>query len=135
VAVDSVGCPRGGPVVLRGVEFDNNAASLKPESLSVLDGVADDLRKHPRLRVELQGHTDSRGADAYNLNLSQRRALSVRDYLVGRGVNPDQLVAKGYGETQPIADNDTPEGRAENRRVVMSVLENPGNAPVQNQGN
>jgi len=131
VAVDSVGCPRGGPVVLRGVGFATNSATLTPESLPVLDGVAEDLRKHPRLRVELQGHTDSSGADAYNLDLSQRRAESVRNYLMAQGVAGTQLVAMGYGETEPIADNTTSEGRAENRRVVMRVIDNPGNAPVQ----
>jgi OOP family OmpA-OmpF porin len=131
VAVDSTGCPRGGPVVLRGVGFATNSATLTPGSLPVLDGVAEDLRKYPRLRVELQGHTDSSGADAYNLDLSQRRAESVRNYLMAQGVSGTQLVATGYGETEPIADNTTSEGRADNRRVVMRVLENPGNAPVQ----
>ena len=134
VAVDNAGCPRGGPVVLRGVDFATNSATLKPESLSVLDGVADDLKQHPRLLVELQGHTDSSGADAYNLDLSQRRAESVRNYLLAQDVRPDQLVARGYGESQPIADNTTAAGRAENRRVVMHVLENPGNAEVEGGG-
>jgi OOP family OmpA-OmpF porin len=133
VAVDAVGCPRTGPVVLRGVGFDSNAATLTPESRPELDGVAEDLRKHPRLRVELQGHTDSRGAEVYNFDLSQRRADAVRNYLITLGVSPDQLVARGYGETQPIADNETAEGRAENRRVVMSVIDNPGNAEVKGE--
>jgi OOP family OmpA-OmpF porin len=131
VAVDSKGCPRGGPVVLRGVEFGFNAATLTESSRPLLDEVAADLKQHPRLRVELQGHTDSKGAESYNLDLSQRRADSVRDYLIAQGVNPLQLVARGYGESQPIADNSTDLGRAENRRVVMHVLENPGNADVE----
>ncbi|HET9863667.1 MAG TPA: OmpA family protein [Steroidobacteraceae bacterium] len=133
VQVDDRGCPRE-PVILRGVDFESNAATLKPESRPVLDEVAADLKKHPQLRVELQGHTDSRGADAYNLDLSQRRANSVRDYLVSQGVNPGQLVPKGYGETQPIADNATASGRAENRRVVMRVLANPTNVDVEGGG-
>lgn len=133
VAVDSSGCPRGGPVVLRGVGFATNSATLTPESLPILDGVAADLRKYPRLRVELQGHTDSSGADAYNLDLSQRRAEAVRNYLIAQNVAGLQLEARGYGESEPIADNGTREGRAENRRVVMRVLENPGNAPVQGE--
>jgi outer membrane protein OmpA-like peptidoglycan-associated protein len=133
VQVDDRGCPRE-PVILRGVDFEFNAATLKPESRPVLDEVAADMKKHPRLRVELQGHTDSKGADAYNLDLSQRRANSVRDYLVSQGVNPGQLVAKGYGETQPIADNATESGRAENRRVVMRVLDNPTDVEVEGGG-
>ena len=131
VVVDSNGCPRPERVVLRGVEFATNSATLTAGSRPVLDGVAEDLRKTPRLRVELQGHTDSRGADAYNLDLSQRRADSVRDYLIAMGVNPTQLVARGYGETEPIADNATDLGRAENRRVTMRVLENPANVEVE----
>jgi OOP family OmpA-OmpF porin len=130
VAVDSAGCPRG-RVVLRGVGFATNSATLTPESRPALDAVAADLRKYPRLRVELQGHTDSSGADAYNLDLSQRRAESVRNYLIAQGVPGTQLEARGYGETEPIADNTTAAGRAENRRVAMHVLANPGNADVE----
>ena len=133
VTVDDRGCPRE-PVILRGVDFEFNSATLKPESRPVLDEVAIDLKKHPLLRVELQGHTDSKGADAYNLDLSQRRANSVRDYLISQGVNPGQLMAKGYGETQPIADNATESGRAENRRVVMRVLDNPNKVDVEGGG-
>jgi len=83
--------------------------------------------------VELQGHTDSRGADAFNLELSQRRAESVRDYLIAQGVSGTRLEAKGYGETQPIADNTTKVGQQENRRVVMKVIANPNNAEVQGE--
>ena len=135
MAVDSSGCPRKEPVVLRGVSFATNSATLTPGSLPVLDAVAEDLRKYPRLRVELQGHTDSSGADAYNLDLSRRRAESVLNYLVAQGVSGTQLEARGFGESEPIADNGTSEGRADNRRVVMRVLENPGNAPVQGGAN
>lgn len=135
VAVDSSGCPRRDPVVLRGVGFATNSSTLTPGSLPVLDGVAEDLRKYPRLRVELQGHTDSSGADAYNLDLSQRRADSVRNYLMAQGVSGTQLEARGYGESEPIGDNATSEGRADNRRVVMRVLENPGNARVEGGAN
>lgn len=132
VAVDQNGCPRE-KVVLQGVEFATNSATLTAASRPVLDEVAADMKRYPRLKVELQGHTDSRGADAYNLDLSQRRADSVRDYLIAQGVNGTQLLAKGYGEAQPIADNATDLGRLQNRRVVMSVLENPGNAEVEGE--
>jgi len=83
--------------------------------------------------VELQGHTDSRGADAYNLELSERRADSARDYLIAEGGSGTRLVAKGYGETQPIADNNSAAGRAQNRRVVMRVIANPNNAVIQGE--
>jgi len=82
---------------------------------------------NPGLKVELQGHTDSKGSDAYNLNLSQKRAEEVVKYLLAKGVSPEQLKAKGYGETQPIAKNenadgsDNPEGRKLNRRTVLKV--------------
>jgi OOP family OmpA-OmpF porin len=134
VAVDAYGCTRKGSITLEGVTFEYNSATLKPESRSSLDAVATDLKKYPRLKLELQGHTDSKGPDAYNLKLSQQRADSVRTYLLDQGVPAGALVAKGYGETQPIADNKTDEGRALNRRVVMYVIDNPGDVDVKGQG-
>jgi len=132
VVVDEKGCPLE-PVILRGVAFETASATLTTGSRPVLDAVAQDLKLHPRVQVELQGHTDSRGADAYNLELSQRRADSVRDYLIAQGVSGTRLTAKGYGETQPVADNATAAGRAENRRVVMKVTANPNNAEIKQQ--
>jgi len=93
--------------------------------------VAADQVKYPKLRIEVQGHTDSTGSERYNLQLSQRRAEAVREYLIAQGVAPGQVEARGYGEMQPIADNSTAEGRARNRRVVMRVLENPGHVEVE----
>jgi OOP family OmpA-OmpF porin len=121
-------------ITIEGVNFAFNKADLTADSRPILDGVADGLKKHPRVRVEIQGHTDSIGKPAYNLKLSQRRAESVRSYLVMDGVPDDQLVAKGYGETQPVASNKDEEGRAKNRRVVMYVLSNPGDISVKGQG-
>jgi OOP family OmpA-OmpF porin len=134
VSVDANGCPLKGKVTLEGVTFETNSATLTGQSDTVLNKVADDLKKHPRLKVELQGHTDSVGSDAYNQKLSARRAAAVRDYLVQQGVSPTQLTSKGYGESVPVGDNKTAEGRAQNRRVVMSVLENPGDVDVKGQG-
>ena len=134
VAVDAYGCTRKGSITLEGVTFEYNSAKLKPESRSVLDNVAVDLNKYPRLKIELQGHTDSAGPDAYNLKLSQQRADSVRIYLMDQGVPGNQLTARGYGETQPIEDNKTEAGRSLNRRVVMFVQDNPGDVQVQGQG-
>ena len=114
--------------------FELNSARLTTASHSVLDPIATDLKKYPRLKIELQGHTDSSGSDKYNLKLSQQRADSVRAYLVEQGVPGDRLVARGYGEAQPIEDNKTEAGRALNRRVVMSVLDNPGDVQVKGEG-
>lgn len=131
VAVDAYGCTRQGSITLEGVGFEVNSAQLTTSSRDVLSSLAADLKKYPRLKIELQGHTDSSGADQYNLQLSQKRADAVRDYLLAQGVSSSQLTSKGYGETQPIEDNSTAEGRAANRRVVMSVLENPGDVKVE----
>lgn len=135
VAVDAYGCTRKGSITLEGVTFELNSARLQPESRTVLDSVATDLKKYPRLKIELQGHTDSSGADAYNLKLSQQRADAVRAYLIDQGVTEGRLVSRGYGESQPIEDNKTEAGRSVNRRVVMSVLDNPGDVvEVQGEG-
>lgn len=121
-------------ITLEGVSFEYNSDRLTPASRPILDRVAAGLREHARLRIEVQGHTDGKGSAAYNLGLSQRRALAVRDYLVAQGVPSEELVAKGYGKTQPIASNATAEGRAKNRRVVLVVLDNPGGVPVKDAG-
>lgn len=134
VAVDAVGCPRKGSITLEGVTFELNSASLTAASRDILGSVAADLKKHPRLRIELQGHTDSAGSDRYNLTLSQKRADAVRGQLLEQGVPEIQLLARGYGEGQPIDSNTTEEGRARNRRVVMFVVDNPGDVKVQGEG-
>jgi outer membrane protein OmpA-like peptidoglycan-associated protein len=134
VQVDATGCPLKGKITLEGVTFAHNSAELTSSSNAVLDQLADGLKKHPRLRVEIQGHTDSTGAAAYNMKLSQKRADAVRSYLVNAGVDPTQLVARGYGATQPFTSNATAEGRAKNRRVVMYVLSNPGEVKVEGEG-
>ena len=134
VQVDALGCPLKGSITLEGVNFEHNSAALTVASHAPLDTIADGLKKHPRLKVEIQGHTDSTGSPAYNLKLSQRRADSVRDYLVSSGVSADQLVTKGYGQTEPAASNKTAAGRAKNRRVVMYVISNPGDVKVEGAG-
>jgi OOP family OmpA-OmpF porin len=133
VAVDEYGCPIK-DVVLEGVNFETDSAVLTAASRPILDAAAKGLREHPRLKIEVQGHTDSTGSARHNQGLSERRAASVRDYLIAQGVSPAQLTARGFGETQPIASNATVEGRAKNRRVVMHVLENPGDVPIRNAG-
>jgi OOP family OmpA-OmpF porin len=109
-------------VVLKGVNFANNSAQLTPASTTVLDEVAATLVKRRDIRAEVAGHTDDRGEANYNRSLSQRRAESVRSYLVSKGVDASRLTARGYGEDSPIADNKTSAGRADNRRVELRAL-------------
>lgn len=121
--VDLDGCEVEAVIELDGVHFDFDKATLKPEARAVLDEAAALLAKHERVVVEVAGHTDSTGPEAYNQKLSERRAMAVQDYLVGKGIRASRLSAKGYGESMPVTSNDTKEGRAENRRVEMIVLD------------
>ncbi len=106
-------------LVLEGVNFANDQAVLTTEAMAILDQAAETLKKWGDVKVEVAGHTDSSSGDDYNLALSQRRADVVRSYLVGKGVDGARLSAKGYGETTPVATNETAEGRAKNRRVEL----------------
>jgi len=101
------------------VSFDTNQAVLKPALLPVLDSVAKALSEHPELRAKSIGYTDSTGTNAINQPLSQRRAAAVTQYLASRGVAGDRLTAEGRGASNPVGDNNTPEGRALNRRVEL----------------
>jgi OOP family OmpA-OmpF porin len=113
----------GERVVLRGITFDFNSAVIKPSSYPVLDDAARVFKAKPTIRVEISGHTDSIGSDSYNMKLSNQRANSVRDYLIRyHNIDPSRLIAVGYGETQPIADNRTRSGRDMNRRIEFKVL-------------
>ena len=123
--VDASGCIAAATaqkIVLKGVTFLPNSAELTPDAKKVLDEAYDALAGQAGLKVELGGHTDSSGDDKLNLSLSQRRADSVKKYLTGKGIAAERLVAKGYGEAQPIADNKTKAGRTENRRVELKIL-------------
>ncbi|MFK8016388.1 MAG: OmpA family protein [Gammaproteobacteria bacterium] len=120
--VDVNGCEFKEEIRLPGVTFELNSATLTPQSLSVLNDAAETLKRNSDISVEAQGHTDSQGAAGYNQSLSQRRAESVRDYLVTRGAAAGNITAKGYGEADPIADNSTKAGRAQNRRVTLRVI-------------
>ena len=103
------------------VFFDTNKATIKPVSFALLTEVAQAMKDNPTLKVDVEGHTDSQGNDAFNLKLSQKRAESVKKFLVGKGVADDRMVPKGYGENVPIADNRTADGRAQNRRVEFVI--------------
>jgi outer membrane protein OmpA-like peptidoglycan-associated protein len=117
-------------LVVRAVDFEFNSAELTSPARQTLDEVAASLVKQPELKVEIQGYTDSTGSADYNLHLSQKRAQSVRTYLISKGVNPAGLTAKGFGKANPIATNATTEGRAQNRRVAFQVTSAPEHVKV-----
>jgi OOP family OmpA-OmpF porin len=119
--VNNVGCPFDRTLLLQGVKFETNKDTLLPESIPILDNAIATLKRYPEVNIEVQGHTDSRGSDAYNMDLSARRAATVLEYLRDGGVT-NQLTSRGYGETDPIASNDTDEGRQQNRRVILYPL-------------
>jgi OOP family OmpA-OmpF porin len=108
-----------GKVDLYGIYFDTDKATLKPESEATLNQVLGLLKGKPTLRLEIGGHTDSQASDPYNLDLSKRRAQSVVKWLTDKGIAPARLKAEGFGETRPVADNETAAGRALNRRVEI----------------
>jgi outer membrane protein OmpA-like peptidoglycan-associated protein len=110
-------------VVIAGdVAFEFDRDVIRPQFYPELNAIADRLNETPNVRVAVQGHTDSVGPAAYNQGLSERRAQSVANYLAGRGVSRDRMEVSGFGETRPIATNETREGRAQNRRVEINDL-------------
>lgn len=109
-------------IVTHGINFDNDKAVIKPESMGTLNIIVDILKNNPEIRFEIQGHTDSVGSAARNLTLSQQRADAVRQQLISMGVDGARLSTKGQGDTKPIAENSSPEGRANNRRVEFVTI-------------
>ena len=110
---------KDGKVILHGILFDLDKASLKQESEKQLHNIVSLLLKYPSLKLEVQGHTDNQGKTDYNMKLSQNRAETVSSYLQLFGIDKNRLVSKGFGESKPIASNDTEEGKAQNRRVEL----------------
>jgi OmpA-OmpF porin, OOP family len=123
--VDAHGCVIPGQVIqLNGVTFDFNKARLTTNAQTILDTIAPAFTGQPTLKVEIAGHTDGIGSVGANLKLSQRRAEAVREYLIGKGARPEQLVARGYGKSEPLVKPErTAEDRERNRRVEFRVLE------------
>lgn len=120
--VDNQGCPIS--LELKGVNFKYDSAELTANAMTILDAVADNLMAYPEKDdIEVRGHTSSEGSNSYNMRLSQRRSQSVVDYLLGKGVT-NRLTARGYGESQPVADNSTEDGRMRNRRVELIWMGN-----------
>lgn len=119
--VDERGCAVDRSFILRGVQFEFDSAVLTAGAKQILDRVSETLKAYADVNVELEGHTDNIGSAAYNLGLSERRSIAVKEYLVSRGVQAQRMTPVGYGLTQPIADNSTEAGRDENRRVELTV--------------
>ena len=105
-----------------GVTFDVGSYSLRPEFRATLDKVAESLVQYPNSLIDVYGHTDSTGSDAFNQTLSENRARTVLNYLVSRGVPAARIRSQGFGETMPIASNDTADGRQKNRRVEIKIV-------------
>jgi len=112
----------GSKIILKNIFFDFDKATLRPESTNELERLTKLLQDVPTLKIEIGGHTDSKGADDYNKKLSDNRAKAVVTYLIGKGIAADRLTSAGYGEEQPIATNDTDEGRQMNRRTEFKIL-------------
>jgi len=123
--VDEKGCPlilKEAVSIELKIQFDTNSAEIKPVYDELIRRVANFMREYPNTKAVIEGHTDDRGAAAYNQDLSRRRAESVKSYLVEKyAVSPARLTAVGYGESKPVAGNDTKEGREKNRRVVAVI--------------
>ncbi len=124
------GCPLAPPkletiaLAARNIYFKTNSTELLPNSFPALDTIVAILKQDPLVRLQIEGHTDNIGRPGSNQKLSEGRAVSVKDYLTEKGIDPHRLSTSGYGDRKPLATNATPEGRAKNRRVVFVILEN-----------
>lgn len=109
-------------IILRGVNFDFDKATIRPDAVAILDEAVEILRAQPGVDVSVDGHTDAIGSDQYNQRLSERRARAVADYLARHGIDRGRLEPRGFGESRPVASNDGEEGRAQNRRVELNTV-------------
>jgi len=108
-------------IVLRGVNFDFDKSNIRADAVPILEQACRTLKEEPNIDVSCDGYTDSIGTEQYNQGLSERRANSVRNWLVKCGISPSRLTSRGFGESNPVASNDTAEGRAQNRRTELVV--------------
>jgi outer membrane protein OmpA-like peptidoglycan-associated protein len=111
-------------VILKNVFFDTKQTQLKSESITELDNIVMLMNDNPKLKIQIGGHTDNVGKPADNLKLSLGRAVAVVNFLLGKGIKNERLSFKGFGETKPVADNKTEQGRSVNRRTELSVISN-----------
>ena len=107
---------------MKNVFFEFNTWTLRTESHRELDNLVKILKQNPSMTIEIGGHTDNIGGDEYNISLSEKRAVSVANYLIEKGIDPKKLVCKGYGSTKPISGNDTEQGRSLNRRTEIVII-------------
>ncbi|MFS4415174.1 OmpA family protein [Maribacter sp. 2307ULW6-5] len=107
-----------------GVHFDTNKADVKGEAAATLDKLVSIFKEYPKTNILVEGHTDSAGAAEYNMSLSERRAASVSSYLMANGIDESRITTKWYGEEQPVASNETAEGKSKNRRVELAIVAN-----------
>jgi outer membrane protein OmpA-like peptidoglycan-associated protein len=136
---DDDGCPDLVPAefadlagILKGILFDSDKDVIKSDSKPILDRAVEVLQKYPQVRIEISGHTDSRGGYEHNVDLSQRRSEAVKQYLIDNGVAADRIETRGAGPNEPIDTNDTTEGRAENRRIEVKILTHQKSEKVRN---
>ncbi len=127
---DDDGCPDEIPKelakftgVIEGIYFDTGKATIKDKSKPKLDNAVEVLEKFPQVRIEVSGHTDDRGSDESNEDLSQRRADAVKQYFIDAGIGADRIETRGAGETEPVESNKSRKGRAKNRRIEFKILE------------
>lgn len=114
---------KGKSIVVNNIHFETGKAYLRKESLNILNGIIDQMNRNTSIKLEVRGHTDSRGGTAYNKKLSERRADAVTEYMIKHGISPERLQSVGYGEEKPVADNNTAYGRRKNRRTEFFVLD------------
>ena len=114
-----------GKIVTNGIKFDSGEATLKPESMGVINEVAKLMKEHPEINFSVEGHTDSDGDTQFNIKLSEQRAKTVVNDLIAQGIDSQRMDSKGFGEDVPVADNSTPEGKANNRRVEFVKMNVP----------
>lgn len=114
---------KGKTIIVDNIHFETGKAYLQKESLNLLIGIVDQMNKNPKMKLEIRGHTDSIGSNELNKKLSERRADSVIEFMIKKGISPDRLQSVGMGEEEPIGDNNTPEGRSKNRRTEFFVIE------------
>lgn len=112
-----------GKIVANGIKFDSGKATLKPESMGVINEIVKLMKQHPEIKFSVEGHTDSDGETQFNQNLSEQRAHTVMNELIEQGIDGERMVSKGFGEDVAIADNSTPEGKANNRRVEFVKMQ------------
>jgi outer membrane protein OmpA-like peptidoglycan-associated protein len=120
----SAGTGQGKVASIGDVLFDIDKAVIRPEGIVAIDKVITYMKDNPTTVMEVAGHTDSNGTDEYNIDLSTRRSNACRDYMISKGIFATRLIAKGYGEGQPVSSNATADGRQKNRRTEFVVVKN-----------